>query len=79
MGSEMCIRDRFGRVLSQVATRYITAPEVGMILMIETVLAPLWALIFFDEIPAMASILGGSIILVTISIYAFSAMKSEQK
>ncbi|MFM2592897.1 EamA family transporter [Vibrio harveyi] len=69
----------FGRVLSQVATRYITAPEVGMILMIETVLAPLWALIFFDEIPAMASILGGSIILVTISIYAFSAMKSEQK
>ncbi|GAK21592.1 hypothetical protein JCM19052_2143 [Vibrio sp. JCM 19052] len=50
-----------------------------MILMIETVLAPLWALIFFDEIPAMASILGGSIILFTISIYAFSAMKSEQK
>lgn len=69
----------FGRVLSQVATRYITAPEVGMILMIETVLAPLWALLFFDEIPAMASILGGSIILVTITIYAFLAMKSEQK
>jgi hypothetical protein len=31
----------FGRVMSQVATRYITAPEVGMILMIEAVVAPL--------------------------------------
>lgn len=37
----------FGRVLSQVATRCITAPEVGMLLMIETVLAPLFAFGFF--------------------------------
>ncbi len=45
----------FGRVLSQVATRYITAPEVGMILMIEAVFAPLWAfgfLVKFRRLPA---------------------------
>ncbi|PSW21386.1 EamA/RhaT family transporter [Photobacterium sanctipauli] len=65
----------FGRVLSQVATRYITAPEVGMILMIETVLAPVWAYAFFDEVPPVASMIGGSIILVTIFIYAFSMTK----
>lgn len=66
----------FGRVLSQVATRYITAPEVGMILMLETVLAPAWALLFFDEVPPTASLVGGAIIFVTIAIYAYSAMKS---
>lgn len=65
----------FGRVLSQVATRYITAPEVGMVLMIETVLAPIWAYGFFDEIPPTTSIIGGLIILITIAIYASTALK----
>lgn len=65
----------FGRVLSQLATRYITAPEVGMILMIEAVFAPLWAFIFFAEVPASTSIIGGSLILTTIVLYAISSTK----
>ncbi|WP_421864477.1 DMT family transporter [Motiliproteus sp.] len=65
----------FGRVLSQVATRYITAPEVGMILMIEAVFAPLWAFGFFGEIPPLASLVGGSIILLTIFLYAAQTSK----
>lgn len=68
----------FGRVLSQVATRYITAPEVGMILMIEGVIAPLWAFGFFGEVPPMASIIGGAIILGTILMYAISTAKQDQ-
>lgn len=65
----------FGRVLSQVATRYITAPEVGMIMMIEAVVAPLWAFGFFGEVPPSASIIGGAIILGTVFIYAISSAR----
>lgn len=68
----------FGRVLSQVATRYITAPEVGIVLMIEAVFAPLWAFGFFGEVPPAASAIGGSIILGTILLYALPAMKRGQ-
>ncbi|WP_282175168.1 DMT family transporter [Vibrio diabolicus] len=67
-----------GRVMSMVATRYITAAEVSMTLMLETVLAPVWGFIFFAEIPAATSIVGGSIILVTIFIYTFVTMKNDQ-
>lgn len=63
----------FGRVLSQVATRYITAPEVGMILMMEAVFAPVWAFGFFAEIPPIASLIGGMIILSTVVVYAISS------
>ena len=66
----------FGRVLSQTATRYITAPEVGMILMIEAVFAPVLAYLFFTEIPAMASFLGGAVILVTVFSYALFTAKA---
>lgn len=68
----------FGRVLSQVATRYVTAPEVGIILMIEAVFAPLFAFGFFDEIPPLASFIGGAIILATILVYALSSATQGQ-
>ena len=68
----------FGRVLSMVATRYITAPEVSMTLMLETVLASTWAFIFFREVPPTESILGGGIILVTIFFYTLSTMGEEE-
>ncbi|CAH0529295.1 DMT family transporter [Vibrio hippocampi] len=66
-----------GRVMSMVATRYITAAEVSMTLMLETVLAPVWGFLFFAEIPGISSIVGGSIILVTIFIYTFVTMKNN--
>ena len=68
----------FGRVLSQVATRYITAPEVGIILMMETVFAPLFAFGLFGEVPPLASFIGGVIILVTILAYALISIKQDQ-
>lgn len=67
-----------GRVASMVATRHITSAEVSMTLMLETVLAPLWALLFFNEIPANSSLFGGTIILTTIFIYTWVSMRDEQ-
>ncbi len=67
----------FGRVLSQIAACYITAPRVGVILMIEAVIGSLLAFGFFGEIPHMASFVGGGVILVTIFIYALGQMKQE--
>lgn len=67
-----------GRLMTLVATRYITAAEVSMTLMIQTVLAPMWGYLVFAEIPASASVLGGSIILITLTIYTYSSMKNAQ-
>lgn len=67
-----------GRVFSMVATRYITAAEVSMTLMLETVLASLWAFIFFNEIPPLASMTGGTIILLTIFFYTWVSMKEDK-
>ncbi|WP_375749936.1 DMT family transporter [Vibrio sp. HN007] len=65
-----------GRVFSMVATRHITAPEVSMTMMLETVLAPIWGYLFFSEIPAIASVVGGAVILITIFFYTLFSMKN---
>lgn len=67
-----------GRVLTKVATRYASAAEVTMTLMLETVLAPIWAYLFFTEVPAMTSFVGGGLIFITIVIYTLDAFKSEK-
>lgn len=77
MGAMGLFSAPIGRVLSMVATRYASATEVTMTLMLETVLAPVWAFIFFQEIPVIASVIGGSVIFVTIVIYTLDALKSE--
>jgi len=77
MGAMGLLTAPFGRVLSMVATRFATAAEVSMTLMLETVLAPLWAFIFFSEIPAATSLAGGAIILVTITAYTLHLTRSE--
>lgn len=78
MGAMGLFTAPFGRVLPRVAIRYIPAPEVGLIMMIQVVIGPLFAFGFFGEIPPMASFLGGAIILVTILIYAISSIRSAQ-
>ncbi len=77
MGAMGLFTAPFGRVLSMVATRYATAAEVSMTLMLETVLAPVWAFIFFSEIPGFNSLAGGAVILITVSAYTLHLSKQE--
>ncbi|KIC35741.1 membrane protein [Leisingera sp. ANG-M7] len=77
MGAMGLLTAPFGRVLSMVATRYATATEVSMTLMLETVLAPIWAFIFFTEVPGANSLVGGAIILVTIVAYTLHLTREE--
>lgn len=62
----------FSRVLLQVSTRYITATEVSIVGMTITVLAPIWAFVFFSEVPQVNTLLGGTIILISVLLYTYS-------
>ena len=59
----------FGRVLTGVATRYILAAEAAMISMSMSVFSTLWAFVLFNEVPPLATLVGGGLILGSISTY----------
>jgi len=65
----------FGRVLIGVATRHITAPEVGVISMTSAAFAPLLAFLVFAEVPPVASFIGGAVILGTILSYVVATSR----
>jgi len=58
-----------GRVLNATATRYIPAAEAAMIGLSSVILASLWAYLFFNEIPSLNTIIGGIIVISTITTY----------
>ena len=53
-------------VLITLAPRYITAAEVNLFFLLETVLGPFWVWLVIKEQPSMETIFGGVIIILTI-------------
>ena len=62
-------------VLITLAPRYITAPEVNLFFLLETILGPLWVWLVIHEQPSMETLIGGTIIISTIAIHSFLALK----
>tara|TARA_B100002051_G_scaffold105232_1_gene100466 strand:+ start:722 stop:1582 length:861 start_codon:yes stop_codon:yes gene_type:complete len=62
-------------VLVTIAPRFITAAEVNLFFLLETILGPLWVWIVIKEQPSTETIFGGFLIILTIAIHSFLAIK----
>ena len=62
-------------VLVTIAPRFITAAEVNLFLLLETILGPLWVWIVIKEQPSTETLLGGFLIILTIAVHSFLAIK----
>jgi drug/metabolite transporter (DMT)-like permease len=69
----MCVAIPF--VLVTLAPRYITAAEVNLFFLLETILGPLWVWLVIREQPSIETIIGGGIIIATIAIHSTLALK----
>ena len=69
----MCVAIPF--VLVTIAPRYITAAEVNLFFLLETIFGPLWVWIVIKEQPSFETIIGGIVIILTIAIHSTLALK----
>ena len=69
----MCVAIPF--VLVTMAPRFITAAEVNLFFLLETILGPIWVWLVIKEQPSLETIMGGSVIILTIAIHSFLALK----
>ena len=65
-------------VLVTIAPRFIPAEEVNLFFLLETILGPIWVWLVIKEQPSLETIIGGSIILVTIGIHSFIKLKDNK-
>ena len=69
----LCVAIPF--VLVTIAPRFITAAEVNLFFLLETILGPIWVWMVIKEQPTIETIQGGLIIILTIAIHSALAIK----
>jgi len=69
----MCVAIPF--VLITLAPRYITAAEVNLFFLLETILGPLWVWLVIHEQPSIETIIGGIVIIGTIAVHSILALR----
>ena len=72
----MCVALPF--VLVTLAPRYITAAEVNLFFLLETILGPLWVWMVVKEQPSIETIAGGAAIITTIAIHSLLVLKQNR-
>ena len=65
----------FGFVCITIGSRTTKSVTIGLLMLTETIFAPLWVWLFLNEIPPMSVFIGGSIIVFAIIIKSFDKTK----
>ena len=71
----MCVAIPF--VLVTIAPRFITAAEVNLFFLLETIIGPIWVWLVIKEQPTPETIVGGAIIVLTIASHSFLKLKKS--
>ena len=71
----MCVAIPF--VLVTIAPRFITAAEVNLFFILETIIGPIWVWLIIKEQPTPETIVGGAIIVLTIATHSFLKLKKS--
>ena len=83
---ELGVLALFGATTSGIAyllftsgSRYIPAPEAGLIGLLDIVLGPAWVWLAFDENPGAATLAGGALILASVLWYMWGRLRAGRK
>ena len=66
----------FGFVCITIGSRTTKAVTIGLLMLVETICAPLWVWLFLNEIPPLGVFIGGTIIIFAIIVKSFDRSKS---
>lgn len=67
-----------GCLLMTRATRYLSAGEVGLLALIETILAPLWVWLAIGERPGALALVGAAIVFGALVVNEWVGMKRSR-
>ena len=69
----------FGFIFITIGARSTPSAMVGVIMLSESVLGPIWAFLFVSERPSIFGLIGGAIILFAVLIQFYSLLVSKKK
>lgn len=62
-----------------LAARHLPAAELTLLILIETVLGPIWVWLIVDEVPSAFTLIGGVVVLASVAAYAVFALDDGRR
>ena len=69
----------FGFIFITIGARTTPSAMVGIIMLSESVLGPIWAFLFVSERPSMFGLIGGGIILSAVLLQFYSLLNKDRR
>ena len=69
----------FGFIFITIGARTTPSAMVGIIMLSESVLGPIWAFLFVSEIPSIYGLIGGAIILFAVLLQFYTLLKKPEE
>jgi drug/metabolite transporter (DMT)-like permease len=64
--------------LITIGPRYLPAPEVGLLLLMETVLGPFWVWLVIGEYPGDLAVIGAAVVIITLAGHALAGNRQRR-
>lgn len=65
--------------LVAAAPKYLPAPQVGLFLLLETVLGPTWIWAFLGQAPSIYALIGGAVVVLTLLVHSGLSLRASKK
>ena len=69
----------FAFIVLTIAPRYANSAEVQLVYLLESILGPLWVWLVIRETPSLNTIVGGSMLLLSVAWFAHSSLRQEAR
>jgi drug/metabolite transporter (DMT)-like permease len=68
----------FAFIMLTIAPRFANSAEVQLVYLLESILGPLWVWLVIHETPSLNTLIGGSLLLVSVAWFAHSSLRTER-
>ena len=59
--------------------RYLLSAEVGLVMLLETVLGPFWVWLVLDEVPSRQTMIGGAVVITTLAFHSYASLSAARR
>jgi len=74
----MAVLNAVAFVMLGAGAKRIPSPEVGLLMLLETIIGPVWVWLVLNEIPSTNALIGGAIVIVTLGLHSIASLKARQ-